>query len=281
MVKFEKFALNFTRESGLQVEFDPKNIRINPALEFVQEFLAMLFPDEVGGMRVIKRDGVPVGLEHEFAMPPVSLNFATSGISNIAISNTFQLTAYPDFVLADQFWLSKPEQPFIFSFFIIGGTGYVHVEAEYRPFQSELTVTVEAGAGGSAALGFSVGPFSGQVFITLSIALTYQKRIGAPGGGLSIGAVLVIAGYVNVASIATVGIYLMLRMTYRDSGQIDANGTLSVTIRISRFFKITARANVQYKLRDGRSETQSTTGIEVEPEAELASKVKRLQEARG
>ncbi|MCK8663765.1 hypothetical protein M1M11_02585 [Pseudomonas azerbaijanoccidens] len=281
MVRFEKFALNFARESGLRVEFDPKSIRLNPALQFVQDFLSMLFPDEVGGMRVIKRDGIPVGLEHEFTMPPVSFNFVTSGISNIAISNTFQLTAYPEFVLSDQFWLSRPEQPFIFSFFIIGGTGYVHVETEYRPLSSDLTVTVEAGAGGSAALGFSFGPFSGQVFITLSIALTYQKRIGQPGGGLSIGAVLVIAGYVNVASIATVGIYLLLRMTYRDDGRVDADGTLSVTIRISRFFKITARANVQYRLRDGHAQTQSSSGVTAEPEGEIAKKVKRLQQARG
>jgi hypothetical protein len=280
-VCFEKFGLSFTREGGMEVEFDPKAIRINPSLRFVQDFLSMLFPDEIGGMKVIKRDGVPVGLEHEFAMPPISLNFGTSGISNICISNTFQLTAYPDFVLADQFWLSKPERPFIFSFFVIGGTGYVHVAAEYKPFRSDLVVTVEAGAGGSAALGFSFGPFSGQVFITLSIALSYQKRISGPGGGLSIGAVLVVAGYVNVASIATVGIYLMLRMTYRDSGQVDADGTLSVTIRISRFFKITARANVQYKLRDGQARAQSTSSVDAEPEGEIAQKVKRLQKTRG
>lgn len=282
MVRFEKFALSFTRESGLEVQFDPKNIRINPSLQFVQDFLAMLFPDEIGGMRVIKRDGIPVGLEHEFAMPPISLNFGTSGISNISISNTFQLTAYPDFVLADQFWLSRPERPFIFSFFIIGGTGYVHVEAEYKPFRSDLVVTVEAGAGGSAALAFSFGPFSGQVFITLSVTISYQKRIGSPGGGLSIGAMLVIAGYVNVASIATVGIYLMLRMTYRESGQVDADGTLSVTIRISRFFKITARANVQYKLRDGQTKTQSMARFDSQmEEGQIANKVKQLKRARG
>jgi hypothetical protein len=281
MVRFEKFGLSFTRERGLEVEFDPKAIRINPSLQFVQDFLSMLFPDEIGGMKVIKRDGVPVGLEHEFAMPPISLNFGTSGISNICISNSFQLTAYPDFVLGDQFWLSRPERPFIFSFFIIGGTGYIHVEAEYKPFHSDLVVTVEAGAGGSAALAFSVGVFSGQVFITLSISLSYQKRIGSPGGGLSIGSILVIAGYVDVACIATVGICLMLRMTYRDSGQVDADGSLCVTIRISRFFKLTARANAQYTLRNGQSHSSASVSVDVEPESDIAQKVKRLQKARG
>jgi len=281
MVRLEKFGLSFTRERGLEVEFDPKAIRINPSLQFVQDFLAMLFPGDVGGMKVLKRDGIPVGLEHQFAIPPVTLNFGTSGISNICISNTFQLTAYPDFVLGDQFWLSRPERPFIFSFFIIGGTGYIRVEADYRPFQSDLVVTVEAGAGGSAALAFSAGVFSGQVFITLSISLSYQKRIGRPGGGLSIGSILVIAGYVDVACVATVGICLMLRMTYRDTGQVDANGSLEVTIRISRFFKLTARANAQYTLRNGQAQVQASASVEVEPEGEIAKKVKRLQQARG
>jgi len=281
MVRFEHFALNFTRESGLKVEFDPKNIRINPSMQFIQDFLSFIFPDDIGGMHVLKRDGIPVGLEHQFAMPPISLNFATSGISNIAISNDFQLIAYPDFVLADQFWLARPEQPFIFSFFIIGGTGYVHIDATYRPFRSELTVSVEAAAGGSASLAFAFGPFAGEVFIALSVALNYQRRSGA-GSGLSIGAVLVIAGYVNVASIATVGISLLLRMTYRDNGQVDADGTLSATIRISEFFSFTARSNVNYRLRDAHAQTQTNTSANAtaQTEADIAKSVKRLQTAR-
>lgn len=280
MVRFEKFGLNFTRESGLDIEFDPKNIRINPALRFIQDFLAILFPDEAGGLGIIKQDGIPVGIEHEFAIPPISLNFGTSGVSNIAITNRFQLLAYPDFVLANRFNLSNPERPFIFSIFVIGGTGYVQVDAEYRPFENELMVAVEAAAGGSAALAFAFGPFVGQVFITLSVSLSFRKLIGRSGGGLSVGVVLVIAGYVNVAGLVTIGIVLMLRMTYRDSGQIDADGTLAVTIRISRFFKITARANVQYKLRGGKSETSGSAGVGVEPDGQLGQAAKKLQDAR-
>ena len=285
ILRFDKFALAFTREKGLEIEFDPKNIRLNPSFKFIQDFLSTLFPDEIGGLKLVKRDGVPVGIEHEFAIPPLALNFGTSGISNLSIENRFKLLAYPDFMLADRFNLSTVERPFIFSIFIIGGTGYIQVEAEYRPFDSELMVAVEAGAGGSASLAFAVGPFSGQVFITLSGVLSYRKLIGRPGGGLSIALVLVIAGHVNVAGIATVGIVLMLRMTYRDSGQIDADGTLSVTIRISRFFKITARAGVRYKLRDGKAETATSlsvaaTAANPRPEPEFQTQARKLQGAR-
>lgn len=282
MVTFQSLAFHFTRESGLKVEFDPARIKLNPAFQFIQDLLSSLFPDELGGLKIIKRDGIPIGLEHEFALPAISLMFGTSGVSNISISNRFQLLAFPDFILADRFSLSRPEMPFIFSIFIIGGTGYIQLEAEYQPFHNDLMVTVEAAAGGSATLGLSFGPFSGSVFIALSITITYRKVIGRSGGGLSIGLLLVIAGSVTVCSIVTIGIYLMLRISYRDNGQVDADGTLSVTISISRFFKIRARADVHYKLRGGHSETTVNTSVSAEPEDKrLQQAANKLKQARG
>lgn len=282
MVTFQSLAFHFTRESGLKVEFDPARIKLNPAFQFIQDLLSSLFPDELGGLKIIKRDGIPIGLEHEFALPAISLMFGTSGVSNISISNRFQLLAFPDFILADRFSLSRPEMPFIFSIFIIGGTGYIQLEAEYQPFHNDLMVTVEAAAGGSATLGLSFGPFSGSVFIALSITITYRKVIGKSGGGLSIGLLLVIAGSVTVCSIVTIGIYLMLRISYRDNGQVDADGTLSVTISISRFFKIHARADVHYKLRGGHSETTVNTSVSAEPEDKrLQQAANKLKQARG
>ncbi len=281
MVSFTKFGLNFTKEKGLEIDFDPSNIRLNPQFKFIQDFLSTLFGgDEPGGLKKIMEGGLPVGVEHEFLVPPLSLNFGTSGVSNISIENRFRLVAYPDFMLADRFNLSTVERPFIFSIFIIGGTGYIQIEAQYRPFDNELSVLVEAGAGGSASLAFAFGPFSGQIFITLSGVLAYRKTIGKPGGGLSISVVLVIAGHVDVAGIITVGITLMLRMTYRDNGQVDGEGSLSVTIRISKFFKLRARANVKYKLRGGKSQTQVTTKVDSPDLEKIQNAAKKLEEAR-
>ncbi|WP_287122973.1 hypothetical protein [Mesorhizobium sp.] len=278
MVRFEKFGLAFTKENGLDIEFDPKNVRLNPQFKFIQDFLSAIFPELPGGLEWIKENGIPVGVQHDFAIPNLSLTFATSGVSNISLENHFRLVAFPDFMLSNRFNLSTVERPFIFSIFIIGGSGYIQVEAEYKPIRDELTVLVDAGAGGSAQLAFAFGPFVGQVYITLSGVLSYRKTIGKPGGGLSIAVVLVIAGHVDVAGIVTVGITLMLRMTYRDSGQIDADGSLSVTIRITRFFKLTARAQVKYKLRGGKSETVVSTNVKGELDKDIAAKAKALEE---
>jgi hypothetical protein len=264
MVSFDKFALNFTRESGLKIDFDPKNIRLNPTFQFVQEALKNLFPDMIGPLIIIKENGIPIGLEHEYVIPVISANAVTSGLSNLSIENRLRLVAYPEFVISDRFSLSRPERPFIFSLFILGGTGFIQIETEYRPFDAELTVTVDAAMGASALLGISAGPFSGQIFITLSAVLSYRKTIGRPGGGLAVSALLVIAGNVDVAGIATAGMYATLRMTYRDNGQVDADGTISVTIKISTFFTLSARASIQYRLRNGRAVTTTTSGVAVD-----------------
>jgi hypothetical protein len=146
-------------------------------------------------------------------MPPISLMYGTSGVTNIQISNQFQLVAYPDFLIANRFSLAKPELPFIFSIFIIGGTGWLSVDAEYRPFRNELLVIVEAAAGGSASLGFAFGGVTGSVAITISVALTYRKVIGQSGGGLTVALVVLIVGNVDVLGIVNVYIALMLRLS--------------------------------------------------------------------
>ncbi|MCZ4287555.1 hypothetical protein [Hoeflea alexandrii] len=280
MAGFEKLAIHYTKQDGTDVDFDPANIKLNDVLQFVQDTLGTIFPDRVGMLNIIKDRGIPIGFENEFSMPAISLNYATSGISNIQISNRFRLVAYPDFLIANRFNLSKQELPFIFSFFILGGTGYVQVDTEYRPFDGQLMVLVSAGAGASAAIGFAFGPVSGSVFITLSVVLSYRKLIGNDNSSsLSVGLSLVVAGNVDVCGIVSVYIGLMLDLTYRDNGQIDANGRLVLTIRISRFFKIRVRTEVQYKLRGGRSETVTRTTTGLTASDDVQKKLDKLKKA--
>ncbi len=231
-------------------------------MRFIQDTLGSIFGDELGGLQFIKEGGVPVGVEHKFTMPPLSLMYGTSGVTNLQIANRFSLRAYPDFIIANRFNLSRRELPFVFSVFIIGGTGYIQVDTEYRPFDNRLMVAVEAGVGGSAALGFAFGPVSGSVFITISVVLRYQKQIGdGPRGeeGLSVSLVLVIAGTVSLWGIVSIYLGLMLSIRYHESGQMDGLGQLSVEVRISRWFKLRYSTQVTYKLRDGRSSTQVTS----------------------
>lgn len=283
MVTLEQVAIRHSAAKGLDVDFDPARIRLNEVFRFIQDTLGALFPDEVGGLRLIKEQGIPVGVEHLFSLPPMALSFGTSGVSNIQIMNQFRLLAYPDFVIANRFNLSTVEQPFIFSIFILGGTGYLQVDTEYRPIEKALTVVVEAAAGASAALAFAFGPVQGSVYITLSVALSY-RRISNNPGALSVSLVLVIAGNVSLWGMVRIFLVLMLRLNYHGNGALDAHGSLSVEVRVSRWFKLRYRTNVTYKLRDGKSTTTRQESLDYEPGEELVGlqkKAEKLAKARG
>jgi hypothetical protein len=78
----------------------------------------------------------------------------------------------------------------------------------------------------------------------------------------------------------SVGITLMLRLSYRDNGQVDGQGSLAVSIRISRFFTISAHANVNYALRGGKSETSVSSGVSGEiTDAKLKDKIGKAEQA--
>ncbi len=285
MLSLEKVAVHYEQGSGLKFEFDPKSIRLHAALQFVQDTLGGLIGDEIGGLQIIKNNGIPVGLQHVFTLPTISIMAGTSGISNIQLSNVFQLLAYPDFVITNRFNLSRPELPFIFSFFIVGGNGFIIIDATYRPLDSSLTVGVECAAGGSASLGLALGPVSGSVFIAFDLVITYRKTIGggkASGDGLTVSVMLVIAGNVSLWGIAEVFLGILLRISYRESGAIDALGSLSVSVRLCRFITLSFSTSVQYQLRNGRSETttNSSTSVSADRVQELKDRAKRLEDAR-
>lgn len=278
MVKLREVAIRYARSGGLSVDFDPKKLQLNPCFRFVQNTLQTVFGDTFGGCEILKKDGVPVGLRHDFSMPPLSLSFGTSGVQNIQLSNRFELIAHPDFVIANRFALARPEMPFIFTVFIIGGTGWLTVDVEYRPFEGdgELSVVVEAAAGGAASLAFSFAGCTGSVFITISVALRYQKLIGAPGGGLTVSLVVVITGVVDVLGIATALITVALRLSYFENGDIDAVGSFRVTIRISRFFSVSAGGNARYRMTGGKRETSSSTYTDHKFEGTNLQKAQKL-----
>jgi hypothetical protein len=261
MVALRRVVLHHSKDTGLKVDFDPRNIELNEVFRFIQNTLGTLFADDLGALRIIKSKGVPVGVAHELTLPPISLMYGTSGVSNIQIANSFELVAFPDFKIANRFSLAKPELPFIFSVFIIGGTGWLTVDTEYRPFTDELMVVVEAAAGGSASIGFAFSGVTGTVMITVSVALSYRKLIGSSEGGLTASLVVLIAGNVDVLGIVRVYIGVLLRLSYRENGDIDAVGSLTVSVRISRFFKITVSRDVRYEMKGGRERRSSSSGV--------------------
>lgn len=279
MVTLSQVAVRFDKNSGLKVDFDPRQIRLNPSFQFIQNTFQSIFGDEIGGLKIIKDNGIPVGVEHLFALPPMGMMFGTSGVQNIQISNAFRLLAFPDFLISNSFALARADLPFLFSVFIIGGSGWLTVDLNYRPFKNELAVVVDAAAGGSGSLGFSFCGVSGTVSISLNVALTYRKLISQPGGGLTVSMVVVIVGVVDVLRIASAYLSVTLRLSYQDNGDIDATGSFRVSIRISRFFTVSAGGQVRYRMTGGRKEV--TSNSETQVRSESLEKARKLIDGQG
>jgi hypothetical protein len=124
---------------------------------------------------------------------------------------------------------------------------------------------VTIGLSASASLGFAFGPVSGQVAVMIGVAVEYHRRPGQSGGGLAMSLNLLILGRVDVLSIATVHLSLLLEATYHESGRVTARGALKITIRITRFFKISVSVTVSYDFKSGESVSQSQTSVETHP----------------
>jgi hypothetical protein len=283
LLSLERVRITYSGTSGLKFDFDPQYIRLHPSMQFVQDTFGDLFADEIGGLTILKESGVPVGVEHLFSLPTISLMSGTTGIANIQLSNAFQLRAYSEFVIANRFNLSRVDAPFLFTFFILGGTGYTFVDTSYSPLTNKLAVTVEAAIGGAAALGFAWGPVNGSVYITLFVGLTYRKVIGggkSVGDGLAVFVSLLIAGNVSLKGMVDISIAIMLRIIYCEGGRIDGLGTLAVKVKISRLITIKYNAQITYKLCNGRSTTATQSSTSTVLDDEQQKKLEQIQEYR-
>ena len=92
---------------------------------------------------------------------------------------------------------------------------------------------------------------------------------------LTVSVLLVIAGNVDVAGLARVNLTLILRMYYRSNSQIDGLGTVSVSFRVTRWFKYRYRKNYQKTLRKGRPPNQQLEAQRAGP-----SRAQQMMEAR-
>lgn len=271
LVTFRRTTLELDENGQTRFDLSPERMEMAPALRFLTDLARKLQYSDGGFVfRILERNGIPYGAEafFEIALPP--LQYGTTGLIGATIGAGARLLAYPDFAIALDMHVSRRESPFIFSVFVLGGAGYVEASALYLPFRDALTADVSIGLSASASLGFAFGPISGQVAVMLGVAAEYHRRPGQGGGALGMSLNLLVLGRVDVMSIATIHISLLLAATYHETGRVTARGALRVSIRITRFFKISVRVNVTYDFKSGKSVSQSQTSVDTHPALQKA-----------
>ena len=99
----------------------------------------------------------------------------------------------------------------------------------------------------------------------LGVSVEFHRSPGQDSGGLAIALNLLISGRAELAGMVHINIALLLEARYRDSGEITASGRLDVTVRISRFFTLSAKTTVTYSFTSGQTQKTSQRKIDTHP----------------
>ena len=170
---------------------------------------------------------------------------ATTGISNLTLGARLALLYAPRFQFRLGFFLATKEAPFSLTAFILGGGGYLECDATYTPGSGQLVCTVNLAITASASLAIALGPIKGGVYVYLGITASFQSAGENPG--LTIGALLLIRGTVDLLGIVTACVSLLLEARY-EGHTFKARGELSISIKICWCFTLNIHESVEYSV---------------------------------
>jgi hypothetical protein len=233
--------LLFDSSGKLQFKVDPKNVQLPGVLNFVTQYLA---PFLGGGNGLsVQVQGTQVLALLNLPIPDVS--GLTSGISNLSLSAKFGVGLVGgQFQLDVGFGLSDPQKPFNIAFFILGGAGYLTATTSFRPGVDKAPACkVDFGIMASASLAIAFGPISGGVYAFVGIRAGFSTG----GPGLSLTAVLLMRGQVNLAGIISASVCMELAATY-DGHQLTGSGFFSISVTICWCFTLNISVGISYPI---------------------------------
>ena len=205
-------------------------------------------------IELVEVDGIPVGVRCCLNLPMPPLASGVFAISGIVLGASLMLGIDPEtreFSISLGFNVSQKTEPFTLTIAFLGGGGWLECQAHYLPRTGAITTKASIGIVAGAGVEFALGPIRGSVYVQFGIFVEFQT---APGQSqtLSIAIMLLVRGEVVVLSFISVSLVLLLQAVYRSDGSLTGYGSISITIKISMFFKIRVREQVTYPLKGGQ-----------------------------
>ena len=254
VVRFRDTPLIFDDEDGVRFELDPKKVEMQAALQFLSDLAERMqaLGDELAGLgiEIIKENGLPIGAASRLNIPVPDVQLGAFGITNMHFGAAFELVAVPDFSIATRLYLGRSTAPFNLTIFILGGGGWVDVNARYLPLTGRIRTELSIAIGVSAMLALNLGVVRGGILIYFGVNLVFFSD-SAGEDALSVSIVLLIEGSASLAGLVTVGISLRLEATYRRDGSLTGTGTLSYRIKICWCFTLKVEQSVTYQFAKG------------------------------
>lgn len=270
LVRMLDCQICFDDSGDFEFKFDAKNLQFDGVMLFLSGLMKLIpgsdspfFPE------LLERNGRPYGIETKFNLAPPDLQFGTFGISGMEIQMRLRLTIEEGglFRIGTFVALGSPEKPFTITVFILGGSGWVNLDASYLPARREVNSVVSVALGASATLAIRFGPIAGHVQIFFGIrASFYSGR-----GGFAIAALLILNGGVVIFGFVHVGLHVRLEIEYRNNGALIGHGVVALEVRISRFFKRKVRQRIRHEFKRGSGARQQSIATSTPAPATLGS----------
>lgn len=246
------------RDGKLTYDLDPKRIEMPGLMKVLTDATKNLSGFGAGGggdedgenevfkVSIMKVRNFPAGVRATLDIPPIDIGGGVAAITGLAFGGFFEMTALSPalrfrFLVGVGFYFGKKEKPFNLTVFILGGGGHVDGAIYYEPSAGGLTVDFSMSVHASVAFTIALGWMSGSVAIMLGFEAEYHKK-PLQHAAFNASIFLLFTGYVDILSLISVNLYLLLQATYKSLGnggsELVGTGQVRLTIRICRFVKI-------------------------------------------
>jgi flavodoxin len=241
VVVLEDCSLTFDQSGHFGFNVTPAKVKPQAVLQFLADLISDFFSGD-GFTTSITAEGVQTVLD----LPLPDIQSGTFGIANLRLMCSFGLIFAP-FEIQLGLALAKPENPFTLTIFILGGAGYLELDASYTPSNNRIATDFHIGIFASASLAISLGPVSGGIYAYFGIAVAYHAETGS-AADLQVALVIMFVGQVSLLGFVSVSLVLSLSANYDSTTHVlIGRGTVSYSIKISFFFTINVSAGVSYK----------------------------------
>ncbi len=261
MLTIEGAALEFNEKGDLDFIFEPSDLKLAPALQFITDAVEQFF-SPMDGLSITPV--APGGVRAEFSMPVPDIGTGAFTMTGITIYSHFDLLVAGGFEVGTGLWLSRPNRPFGIAILFLGGGGWFGVDVRYRPpkvFETQVSIGLSAGA--MVALNFGVARGSAGILFTIGFDF-YRNWHSGGSGDVVVSVGMLIWGEFNILGIASAYLRLTLRIEYR-KGAMTGYGRISLRIKICWCFTLSVSSEARQDFSGGNKSQHRSLSASVAP----------------
>ncbi|MFP3604667.1 hypothetical protein [Paraburkholderia sp. SIMBA_053] len=261
LVTFRQTGLFFDESGKIDFNIQPNRVELAETLEFLTNLVET--SGQEGDFEIVPymSGGVPSGVAARLDMVLPPLQTGVFGISDLSLHVLFGVAALPEFEILTELGIGAKLAPFTFNIWVLNGGGFLTSRLSFLPMARPspvLAFTFEAGIVAGVGMGFTFGVVSGGVWVQVGCSVALTWTTGPGGSTTAVSVFLLVRGCVDVLGLITVGISLLLQVTY-DGDRMIASGMLTMKVKISMFYSVSANEHVEYTFLGQKKEQAQDT----------------------